>query len=68
MARGGNPYGRLSNYFDVLQAIQIGPPPALPADEHSPAFCDFVAACLRKDPSDRPSAAQLLQVTSVDQR
>eukprot|EP00475_Leptophrys_vorax_P035315 TRINITY_DN58087_c0_g1_i2.p2 TRINITY_DN58087_c0_g1~~TRINITY_DN58087_c0_g1_i2.p2 ORF type:complete len:543 (-),score=156.95 TRINITY_DN58087_c0_g1_i2:1717-3345(-) len=37
-------------------------PPRLPnADQYSEDFNDFIQACLKKDPSDRPSAHELLK-------
>ncbi|SNX84545.1 probable PBS2 - tyrosine protein kinase of the MAP kinase kinase family [Melanopsichium pennsylvanicum] len=50
-----------SNVFAQLQAIVHGDPPELPSDLYSETARDFVAKCLEKIPSRRPSYAQLLQ-------
>lgn len=43
--------------------IPARPPPTLAApQDFSPAFNKFIARCLTKDPKDRPSAAELLEV------
>ncbi|GJP46422.1 hypothetical protein CLOM_g5713 [Closterium sp. NIES-68] len=63
-AIGQYPYrpaaGGSFNYFQLLQEISTSPAPVAPADFFSPQFCDFIALCLQKDPSQRPSAEQLL--------
>mmetsp|Transcript_23873 Transcript_23873/g.39478 ORF Transcript_23873/g.39478 Transcript_23873/m.39478 type:complete len:361 (+) Transcript_23873:91-1173(+) len=50
-----------SNYFMLLSQIINDPAPHLPADAFSEEFRDFVSLCLRKEPSQRPTADQLLQ-------
>lgn len=50
-----------SNVFAQLQAIVHGDPPELPSDLYSETARDFVARCLEKIPSRRPTYAQLLQ-------
>ncbi|ETS59887.1 hypothetical protein PaG_06209 [Moesziomyces aphidis] len=50
-----------SNVFAQLQAIVHGDPPELPAELYSETARDFVAKCLEKVPSRRPTYAQLLQ-------
>ncbi|SPO26110.1 related to PBS2 - tyrosine protein kinase of the MAP kinase kinase family [Ustilago trichophora] len=50
-----------SNVFAQLQAIVHGDPPELPSDLYSETARDFVAKCLEKIPSRRPTYAQLLQ-------
>ncbi len=50
-----------SNVFAQLQAIVHGDPPELPAELYSDTARDFVAKCLEKVPSRRPTYAQLLQ-------
>jgi serine/threonine protein kinase len=47
-------------YWEVVQAIQEGPPPLLTNGDFSPEACDFVNCMLKKDPNERPSARQLL--------
>ncbi|CAI5952839.1 unnamed protein product [Closterium sp. NIES-65] len=63
-AIGQYPYrpasGGSFNYFDLLSEISNSPAPIAPPDYFSPQFCEFVALCLQKDPSQRPSAEQLL--------
>eukprot|EP00244_Chara_vulgaris_P005667 TRINITY_DN2202_c0_g1_i1.p1 TRINITY_DN2202_c0_g1~~TRINITY_DN2202_c0_g1_i1.p1 ORF type:complete len:361 (-),score=51.76 TRINITY_DN2202_c0_g1_i1:719-1801(-) len=55
----GNELG-WGNFFDLLHTIVEQPPPTLPEDQFSPEFCDFITACLRKNPKERPSAGELL--------
>lgn len=50
-----------SNVFAQLQAIVHGDPPELPAELYSETARDFVAKCLEKIPSRRPTYAQLLK-------
>ncbi|SOV06352.1 probable PBS2 - tyrosine protein kinase of the MAP kinase kinase family [Ustilago sp. UG-2017a] len=50
-----------SNVFAQLQAIVHGDPPELPYELYSETARDFVAKCLEKIPSRRPTYAQLLQ-------
>ena len=46
--------------MQVLFSVPDDPPPELEGD-FSDEFVDFVEVCLRKNPKERPSAAQLLQ-------
>lgn len=50
-----------SNVFAQLQAIVHGDPPELPSELYSETARDFVAQCLEKIPSRRPTYAQLLK-------
>ncbi|EEB07257.1 STE/STE7 protein kinase Wis1 [Schizosaccharomyces japonicus yFS275] len=61
MAKGAYPYppDTFNSIFAQLSAICDGEPPSLPADKYSPEAIDFVKRCLNKDPSRRPSYAQL---------
>eukprot|EP00697_Spironema_sp_BW2_P009320 gnl/Spiro4/24170_TR11990_c0_g1_i1.p1 gnl/Spiro4/24170_TR11990_c0_g1~~gnl/Spiro4/24170_TR11990_c0_g1_i1.p1 ORF type:complete len:442 (-),score=33.83 gnl/Spiro4/24170_TR11990_c0_g1_i1:48-1343(-) len=53
--------GRQGGFFDILYSITVEPAPVLPSGrEFSREFCDFIAACLQKDPRERPSAQTLL--------
>lgn len=46
----------------VLLKIQKGDPPKLESPSHwSKQFNDFIAKCLTKDPTQRPTATELLQ-------
>ena len=45
----------------VLFVIAKGPPPLLTGSQYSSEFKDFVSRCLCKDPSQRPSAKDLLE-------
>jgi len=62
-AQGKLPYSDVRGYFDLLEAHAEKPSPELdPADPRFSAEArDFIALCLRKDPKERPSAAQLLR-------
>ena len=46
--------------FSQLQAIVHGPPPELPTAGISDECRDFISQCVRKDPAERPSYADLL--------
>lgn len=71
IAKGGYPYPpeTYGNIFSQLSAIVDGEPPELDATKFSPEARDFVKKCLARDPSDRPTYAELLQhpwLKSVD--
>lgn len=59
MAIGRYPY-KYDNMFAQLKAIIDDEPPALP-DTFSEEARDFVASCLQKDPTKRPTYADLLE-------
>ncbi|KAJ1463199.1 kinase-like domain-containing protein [Pelagophyceae sp. CCMP2097] len=66
-ALGENPFAgnAKSGYFDILHAVQSSPAPKLDADKFSADFQHFIYRCLRKDPAERPGAADLLQCAFV---
>lgn len=53
-------YKQLADIWSLGNLIKNNLVPALPADEFSPEFCDFMNYCLNKDSEMRPSATQLL--------
>ncbi|GLI67977.1 hypothetical protein VaNZ11_012179 [Volvox africanus] len=59
MATGAPPHAS-QHPLRVLFLIPKGPPPQLDGD-FSPEMKDFVAACLQKNPSERPAARDLLR-------
>ncbi|KAI8921839.1 hypothetical protein PhCBS80983_g04721 [Powellomyces hirtus] len=62
LALGRYPYGggKFDSVFAQLSAIVNGAPPELPSDKFSQDCRDFVAKCLNKVPTERPTYAQLL--------
>jgi serine/threonine protein kinase len=59
MATGAPPHAEL-HPLRVLFLIPKDPPPALEGVGFSQGFKDFVAACCRKAPEERPTARELL--------
>jgi mitogen-activated protein kinase kinase 1 len=55
----GEDEGFLS-FYALLSTIVEEPPPVAPADKFSSEFCSFISACIQKEPSERLSAAELL--------
>jgi serine/threonine protein kinase len=49
------------SFWELLDFIVKAPAPTLPPDRFSPEFCAFVAACLQKEPEERPTATMLLE-------
>lgn len=59
LARGHPPYHD-KFVLSALALIANSEPPRLDPTVHSKDFCDFVAGCLRAQPTDRMTAAELL--------
>ena len=57
----GEPPNASTHPMKALFLIPKAPAPRLQGNSYSPAFKDFVAACLVKDPDRRPTAKELLQ-------
>ena len=51
--------GKEMEFWDLVDYICVQPSP-VPGSGFSDEFADFIASCLRKDPEDRLTAAQLL--------
>jgi thousand and one amino acid protein kinase len=52
------------NAMSALYHIAQNDPPKLQRPENwSEVFIDFISVCLRKEPEDRPSCAELLDVS-----
>ncbi|EPY51978.1 STE/STE20/YSK protein kinase Ppk11 [Schizosaccharomyces cryophilus OY26] len=60
LAHGEPPYSGI-HPMKVLLLIPKHAPPSLDRSSFSPAFCDFVDLCLRKNPQERPTAMKLLE-------
>mmetsp|Transcript_25899 Transcript_25899/g.72519 ORF Transcript_25899/g.72519 Transcript_25899/m.72519 type:complete len:564 (-) Transcript_25899:12-1703(-) len=60
MVKGKAPLSNLE-YMKVVKTTLTDSPPILTGDEYSKALKDIVAACLRKEPSKRPSADEVLK-------
>jgi len=62
LATGEYPYKKTKTFIETLQNITTQPEPNLPDNgEYSPEFRDFISRCLRKDPSKRNTAIDLLE-------
>ncbi|XP_040971218.1 mitogen-activated protein kinase kinase 2 isoform X2 [Gossypium hirsutum] len=51
-----------TNFYELMEQIVEQPPPCAPSDRFSPEFCSFISACLKKDPNERKSAQELLDL------
>lgn len=60
LAVGDPPHHELDPTKVVLIIPSVEPPSLPPNFQGSPEFCEFLEACLRKNGSQRPSAAELL--------
>ena len=56
--------GGAGGYWAMIKAICDDPPPT-PGPEFSPEFHEFIACCLKREPSERLTAQQLLETTFI---
>ncbi len=63
MATGEYPYKKKERQtvFHLFQKIINNAPPKLDPEKFDPDLCDFVNQCLKKQPEERASAAELLK-------
>lgn len=61
IALGRLPIDTQGGYWTILHNIRDAPPPTLPADVFSADFRDFVGLCLKRNPDERYTCAQLLK-------
>eukprot|EP01034_Spumella_vulgaris_P035835 gene35835-44189_t len=61
IALGRLPIDTQGGYWTILHHIRDAPPPTLPADIFSADFRDFISLCLKRNPDERSTCAQLLQ-------
>ncbi|GMI97819.1 hypothetical protein HRI_003451200 [Hibiscus trionum] len=54
-----------TSFFELMECIVEGPVPCAPSDRFSSEFCSFISACLQKDPKERKSAQELLELPFV---
>ncbi|KAH9075905.1 hypothetical protein Ae201684P_012397 [Aphanomyces euteiches] len=59
-ATGAYPYDDCHSYIDIVQSIMESPAPALPPNDFSAEFQEFVADCMRKEPHERATADVLI--------
>ncbi|KAK8509100.1 hypothetical protein V6N12_018188 [Hibiscus sabdariffa] len=51
-----------TNFYELMECIVEEPAPYAPSDQFSPEFCSFISACLQKEPKNRKSAQELLEL------
>ncbi|KAK8597685.1 hypothetical protein V6N13_095085 [Hibiscus sabdariffa] len=51
-----------ASFYDLMECIVEGPAPCAPSNQFSSEFCSFISACLQKDPKERKSAQELLEL------
>jgi serine/threonine protein kinase len=61
IALGRLPIDTQGGYWTILHNIRDAPPPTLPSDIFSADFRDFVGLCLKRNPDERHTCAQLLK-------
>ncbi|KAI5390638.1 hypothetical protein KIW84_075801 [Lathyrus oleraceus] len=52
-------------YLILLELIVDKPPPSAPSEQFSPEFCSFISACVQKDPGNRLSVQELLELPFI---
>ncbi|PKA63904.1 Mitogen-activated protein kinase kinase 6 [Apostasia shenzhenica] len=57
---GKFPYSVSGGAVALMLQVLDDPSPSPPRNSFSPEFCSFIDACLKKDPSERPKAEELL--------
>lgn len=67
MATGRIPHQEMKPY-DVMKAIEHGPPPTLDGTHHSDLMKDFINCILIKDSNRRPTAGELLAHPFLNQK
>lgn len=61
LALGKLPIDTAGGYWTILHNIRDAPPPSLPADMFSEECRDFVSRCLKRNPEERATCAELLK-------
>ncbi|WJX96488.1 serine/threonine protein kinase [Trifolium repens] len=56
---------RWESIFELIETIVDKPPPTPPAEQFSAEFCSFISACLQKDPANRLSAQELMELPFI---
>ncbi|WJX90961.1 serine/threonine protein kinase [Trifolium repens] len=51
--------------FELIETIVDKPPPTPPSEQFSAEFCSFISACLQKDPANRLSAQELMELPFI---
>ena len=62
LAEAGPPLANVNPMRALLMIPTDDPPTLVSPEQWSPEFVDFLSCCLAKDPDDRLSAEELLQV------
>ncbi|PNY06704.1 mitogen-activated protein kinase kinase 2-like protein [Trifolium pratense] len=56
---------RWESIFELIETIVDKPPPTPPSEQFSAEFCSFISACLQKDPANRLSAQELMELPFI---